>query len=244
MSTFDGEPYDKGSGDHQEFRYDAWRVIAMVASDLEWFGKDEAGTWPVEFANKYLQFFYDEGIDSYGSLYTLDGTCTSTTHSAGLVAMVSRFKCCPPPPSHPGGPPPTYLLSHPDQPTPTPTFTNLKTVATPTNPYCSHHLRMRSAHWRALSRSHMSSWTSFGISQSRPVRAATTTECCTCGRCSLSAAISRHTSRCDFLCTDVGPKGAPSGAQAHPPSCERTVACSCAKARQMDTWRGLQGRWA
>ena len=89
MSTFDGEPYDKGSGDHQEFRYDAWRVIAMVASDLEWFGKDEAGTWAVEFANKYLQFFYDEGIDSYGSLYTLNGTCTSTTHSAGLVAMVT-----------------------------------------------------------------------------------------------------------------------------------------------------------
>ena len=86
---YDGEPYDKGSGDHQEFRYDAWRVIAMVASDLEWFGKDEAGTWAVEFANKYLQFFYDEGIDSYGSLYTLNGTCASTTHSAGLVAMVT-----------------------------------------------------------------------------------------------------------------------------------------------------------
>ena len=35
--------YDKGSGDHQEFRYDAWRVIAMIASDVAWFGTDEAG---------------------------------------------------------------------------------------------------------------------------------------------------------------------------------------------------------
>ena len=59
----------------------------MVATDLAWFGKDEAGTWPVEQANRLLTFFYNEGIDSYGSLYTLNGTCTSTGHSAGLIAM-------------------------------------------------------------------------------------------------------------------------------------------------------------
>ena len=59
----------------------------MVATDLAWFGKDEVGTWPVEQANKLLNFFYSEGIDSYGSLYTLNGTCTSAGHSAGLIAM-------------------------------------------------------------------------------------------------------------------------------------------------------------
>ena len=83
-SDFDGSPY--GSG--QNFKFDAWRTLAYVATDYAWFGK-EAGSWAITESDRLLQFFYSRFNDtsSYGNQYSLDGRQLSGDHSTGLVAM-------------------------------------------------------------------------------------------------------------------------------------------------------------
>jgi len=84
-ARFDGTPVDAPwGGGQKDFRYDAWRVIMNVAVDYEWFGKDP---WAVEQSNRLLDFFHDQGLEDYGSLFTLDGRMIGKDHSAGLVAM-------------------------------------------------------------------------------------------------------------------------------------------------------------
>jgi oligosaccharide reducing-end xylanase len=81
---FDGTPIDPWNSGHDDFRYDAWRVAMNVALDYVWFAKD---SWAVTQSNRLLDFFHAEGIDTYGSLYALDGRKISNDHSPGLVAM-------------------------------------------------------------------------------------------------------------------------------------------------------------
>ena len=82
---FDGLPGNAPwGGNQQDFRYDAWRVAMNVAIDYEWFGKDN---WAIEESNRLLKFFYAQGINKYGNLFTLDGRVLSNDHRAGLVAM-------------------------------------------------------------------------------------------------------------------------------------------------------------
>jgi oligosaccharide reducing-end xylanase len=81
-ANFDGTPY--GTGDHKDFRFDAWRTLSNVAVDYVWFGSDP---WQVEQSNRVLGFLTSEGIDSYANQYTLDGQALSNDHSTGLVAM-------------------------------------------------------------------------------------------------------------------------------------------------------------
>ena len=83
-ATFTGKPFDLWGGGHNDFRFDAWRVIMNIAVDYEWFGKDK---WAVTECNKLLDFFYSKGIGKYGNNFTLDGKQLSDNHSAGLVAM-------------------------------------------------------------------------------------------------------------------------------------------------------------
>jgi oligosaccharide reducing-end xylanase len=84
-AKFDGIPYEsKWGGNHDDFRYDAWRVAMNIAMDYVWFAKDP---WQVEQSNRLLKFFYSKGIDTYKSLYTLDGKALPSDHSIGLVAM-------------------------------------------------------------------------------------------------------------------------------------------------------------
>jgi len=84
-AKFDGTPYDAPwGGNHNDFRHDAWRVAMNIALDHVWFNKDP---WQVEQSNRLLNFFYAQGIDTYGSLYTVDGKVLSKEHSTGLVAM-------------------------------------------------------------------------------------------------------------------------------------------------------------
>ncbi len=84
-AEFDGTPTDNGSSDyHKDFRFDAWRTGMNIAMDYIWFAKDE---WAVEQSNRWLDFFVDQGLDSYVNQYTLDGEPLSNDRSPGLVAM-------------------------------------------------------------------------------------------------------------------------------------------------------------
>ena len=80
-AEFDGKP---AGGEHQDFRFDAFRVASNVAVDYAWFAADP---WQVAQSNRLLEFFYSQGIDRYVNQYTLDGKPLSTDRSTGLIAM-------------------------------------------------------------------------------------------------------------------------------------------------------------
>lgn len=80
-AQFDGAPT---GGEHEDFRFDAFRAGANVAVDYAWFAADP---WQIEQSNRLLEFFYGQGIDSYVNQYTLDGKPLSSDRSTGLVAM-------------------------------------------------------------------------------------------------------------------------------------------------------------
>ena len=74
----------KNDGNHGDFRFDAWRIAANIACDYAWWAQD---SWATTHANRIQSFFYDQGVDSYGNQWSLDGKNLSTDHSPGLVAM-------------------------------------------------------------------------------------------------------------------------------------------------------------
>ena len=80
-AEFDGQA---SGDDHADFRFDAFRVASNVAVDYAWFAADP---WEVEQSNRQLEFFYKQGINSYGNQFTLAGKPLSGDHSTGLVAM-------------------------------------------------------------------------------------------------------------------------------------------------------------
>ncbi len=79
-SNFDGTPT---GGEHEDFRFDAWRTLANVAVDFAWFGKDP---WQVEQSDRVLAFLASQG-PMYGNQYTLEGKPLSGDSSTGLAAM-------------------------------------------------------------------------------------------------------------------------------------------------------------
>ncbi len=80
-AEFNGAP--SGSG-HQEFRFDAWRVISNIAVDFQWW---KANGWAVEESRRLLTFFRAQGIANYGNQFNLTGSSLSGDHSPGLVSM-------------------------------------------------------------------------------------------------------------------------------------------------------------
>lgn len=71
------------SGEHSDFRYDAWRCAMHMATDYMWFNGSETEK---QQTKKLLDFFYGEGIKNYKALYKLDGTAIyGGDHSPGLV---------------------------------------------------------------------------------------------------------------------------------------------------------------
>lgn len=71
------------SGEHSDFRYDAWRCAMHMATDYMWFKGSETEK---QQTKKLLDFFYGEGIKDYKGLYKLDGTAMyEGDHSPGLV---------------------------------------------------------------------------------------------------------------------------------------------------------------
>ena len=83
-SKFDGTPY--GAGDHEYFRFDAWRTLSNVAVDYAWFGADP---WEAARSNRVLAFIASQGMEAYPNQYTLEGESLSSDHSTGLVAMAA-----------------------------------------------------------------------------------------------------------------------------------------------------------
>ena len=71
------------SGEHSDFRYDAWRCAMHMATDYMWFNGSETEK---QQTKKLLDFFYSEGIKDYKALYHLNGTAIyGGDHSPGLV---------------------------------------------------------------------------------------------------------------------------------------------------------------
>ena len=71
------------SGEHADFRYDAWRCAMHMATDYMWFKGSETEK---KQTKKLLDFFYGKGIKDYQALYKLDGTpIYGGDHSPGLV---------------------------------------------------------------------------------------------------------------------------------------------------------------
>ncbi len=80
-AEFDGRP--NNTGNHGDFRFDAWRTIMNVAMDYHWFAKD---SWQKTYADRVQNFFHGQGIGAYANQYSLSGSSLSTDHSPGLVA--------------------------------------------------------------------------------------------------------------------------------------------------------------
>lgn len=81
-SEFDGTP--NRTGNHGDFRFDAWRIAANIACDYAWWAKDD---WATTHADTLQGFFASKGVNSYGNQWELTGKELDKDHSPGLVAM-------------------------------------------------------------------------------------------------------------------------------------------------------------
>jgi oligosaccharide reducing-end xylanase len=88
-ATFQGAPTTAMSGDgHNEFRYDAWRVVMNMAVDYAWFSGSAAMKTQVE---KYHAFFASHLINGNvaASLFKVDGSGASGGGSTALTATLA-----------------------------------------------------------------------------------------------------------------------------------------------------------
>jgi len=83
--NFDATPWAAPwRADAKDFRYDAWRSTMNWSVDWSWWASDPR---EVELSNRLQAFFEAEGLDTYQSLYTLDGQKLGGGQTTGLVAM-------------------------------------------------------------------------------------------------------------------------------------------------------------
>jgi len=78
QANFDGSAYGPGN----TFNADAWRVPMNIMSDFE---LNRAGTWQPGYAATHSAFWKSQGLDTYGSSFSLTGTPTNQYHGAGLT---------------------------------------------------------------------------------------------------------------------------------------------------------------
>ena len=82
--NFDGTPWAAPwRPDSADFRYDAWRSAMNWSVDGSWWAKDHR---EVEMSNRLQAFFDVQGMDTYQSLYKLDGTPLGGGRVTGLIA--------------------------------------------------------------------------------------------------------------------------------------------------------------
>lgn len=108
-AEFDGTPYqpvlDQWGGRHDWYYSDAYRTIANIALDYEWFAKDE---WESENVDRFLNFFCDtvQEKDRDG-IFLTDGTIlegkalhpvamTAVNAQAALASDQKSISLCPP----------------------------------------------------------------------------------------------------------------------------------------------------
>ena len=106
-SYYDGTPYEKMQeifGRHDWHYSDAYRTIANIALDYEWFAKDFTD-WHRMTANHLQTFFCETVKDNNRAVYLIDGTVldekalhpvaiTATTAQASLAADGKYAKQC------------------------------------------------------------------------------------------------------------------------------------------------------
>lgn len=93
-AEFDGTPYqpvlDQWGGRHDWYYSDAYRTIANIALDYEWFAKDE---WESENVDRFLNFFCDtvQEKDRDG-IFLTDGTILEgkALHPVAMTAVNAR----------------------------------------------------------------------------------------------------------------------------------------------------------
>jgi oligosaccharide reducing-end xylanase len=86
-ANFDGTP-NTGGTNHDDFRFDAWRVVMNMAVDYAWFSSDARMQTQVE---KYHAFFANhlrEG-NVTSALFNVDGTGASGGGSTALTATLA-----------------------------------------------------------------------------------------------------------------------------------------------------------
>jgi oligosaccharide reducing-end xylanase len=83
-ANFDGTPYSsRWNKRSSTFSFDARRTQMNWAVDWSWWGKDPREK---ELSNRIQTFFASQGMDAYGTEYTLDGQMLNKNHAKGLVA--------------------------------------------------------------------------------------------------------------------------------------------------------------
>ena len=83
-ANFDGTPYPTPWNQRAgNFSFDARRTQMNWAVDWSWWRKDPRQQ---ELSNRLQSFFASQGIDKYGTQYTLDGQLLDSNHAKGLVA--------------------------------------------------------------------------------------------------------------------------------------------------------------
>ncbi|MGA1977144.1 MAG: glycosyl hydrolase family 8 [Bacteroidales bacterium] len=83
-ANFDGTPHSARSNPRSgNFSFDARRTQMNWAVDWSWWHKDHG---EVVLSNRIQSFFASQGMDSYGTEYSLDGHVLNRGHAKGLVA--------------------------------------------------------------------------------------------------------------------------------------------------------------
>lgn len=75
-SSYEGKPYTEFQerfGRHDWYYSDAYRTIANIALDYEWFGKRRGRLWYTNVAQRFLRFFCETVKDIPRAIYSIDG---------------------------------------------------------------------------------------------------------------------------------------------------------------------------
>jgi oligosaccharide reducing-end xylanase len=87
-ASFTGTPVAGNQGSHDQFRFDAWRVVMNMAVDYAWFSRDPRMMTQIE---KYHRFFATRLTDNnvQNQLFVLDGSNPSGGGSTALTATLA-----------------------------------------------------------------------------------------------------------------------------------------------------------
>ena len=84
-ANFDATPWSSPWNPTSElFQYDSWRTVMNLACDWNWWAKDNRIPG---LCDRIQAFFENQGIETYGNRYTIDGKLVGNDHNTGIVAM-------------------------------------------------------------------------------------------------------------------------------------------------------------